>query len=144
MGKIKITKNLLDEYRKTKVEIPLLELELHDMWTTESGLGNSVILNGKDGSKKPETVVGFDQERYDRRKQILQYKKEKARTVEQWIDSIEDVETRMVFKMYYTKGLTFETISIKLGRIRNGNYNRSGDYIRMYIRDKFLKENEIF
>ena len=137
MGKIKITKKLLDEYRKTKIEIPLLELELYDMWTTESGLGNSVILNGKDGSKKPETVVGFDQERYDRRKEILQHKKEKARIVERWIESIEDVETRMVFKMYYTEGLGFEAISIKLGRIR------SGDYIRMYIRDKFLKENGI-
>lgn len=138
MGEIKITRKLLDEYRKTKIDIPLLEQELHDMWTTEIGLGNSVILNGKNGSKKPETVVGFDQERYDRRKQILQRKKEKARTVEQWIDSIEDVETRMVFKMYYTEGLGFEAISIKLGRIR------SGDYIRMYIRDKFLKKNGIF
>ena len=64
--------------------------------------------------------------------------------MERWIDSIEDVETRMVFKMYYTEGLGFETISIKLGRVRSGNYNRSGDYIRMYIRDKFLKENKIF
>ena len=126
MGKIKITKKLLDEYRKTKIEIPLLEQELHEMWTTEKGFGNSVILNGKNGSKKPETVVGFD------------------RAVERWIDSIEDVETRMVFKMYYTEGLGFETISIKLGRVRSGNYNRSGDYIRMYIRDKFLKENKIF
>ena len=137
MGKIKITRKLLDEYRKTKIEIPLLEQELHEMWTTEKGFGNSVILNGKNGSKKPETVVGFDQERYDRRKQILQHKKEKARTVEQWIDSIDDTETRMVFKMYYTEGLGFEAISIKLGRIRNG------DYIRLRIRDKFLKENNI-
>ena len=47
MGKIKITKKLLDEYRKTKIEIPLLEQELHEMWTTEKGFGNSVILNGK-------------------------------------------------------------------------------------------------
>ena len=137
MGKIKITRKLLDEYRKTKIEIPLLEQELHEMWTMEKGFGNSVILNGKNGSKKPETVVGFDQERYDRRKQILQHKKEKARTVEQWIDSIDDTETRMVFKMYYTEGLGFEAISIKLGRIRNG------DYIRLRIRDKFLKENNI-
>ena len=72
MGKIKITRKLLDEYRKTKIEIPLLEQELHEMWTTEKGFGSSVILNGKNGSKKPETVVGFDQERYERRKLILQ------------------------------------------------------------------------
>lgn len=43
MGKIKITKKLLDEYRKTKIEIPLLEQELHEMWTTEKGFGNSEI-----------------------------------------------------------------------------------------------------
>lgn len=134
---VKITKKLLDEYRKTKIEIPLMERELHDMWTTESGFGNSVILNGKNGSKKPEAVVGFDQERYDRRKEILRRKKEKARAVERWIDCIEDVETRMVFKMYYTERLGFEAISIELGG------NRSGDYIRMYIRDKFLKKNGI-
>ena len=137
MGKIKITRKLLDEYRKTKTEIPLLEQELHEMWTTEKGFGNSVILNGKNGSKKPETVVGFDRERYERRKLILQNKREKARGVERWIDSIEDVETRMVFKMYYTEGLTFEAISIKMGGVR------SGDYIRLKIRDKFLKDQKI-
>lgn len=137
MGKIKITRKLLDEYRKTKIEIPLLEQELHEMWTTEKGFGNSVILNGKNGSQKPETVVGFDRERYERRKLILQNKREKARVVERWIDSIEDVETRMVFKMYYTEGLTFEAISIKMGGVR------SGDYIRLKIRDKFLKDQKI-
>ena len=137
MGKIKITRKLLDEYRKTKIEIPLLEQELHEMWTTEKGFGNSVILNGKNGSKKPETVVGFDQERYERRKLILQNKREKARVVERWINSIEDVETRMVFKMYYTEGLTSEAISIKMGGVR------SGDYIRLKIRDKFLKDQKI-
>ena len=137
MGKIKITKKLLDEYRKTKIEIPLLEQELHEMWTTEKGFGNSVILNGKNGSKKPETVVGFDQDRYDRRKLILQNKREKARAVERWIDSIEDVETRMAFKMYYTEGMTFEAISIKMGGVR------SGDYIRLKIRDRFLKDQKI-
>lgn len=107
------------------------------MWTTEKGFGNSVILNGKNGSKKPETVVGFDQERYDRRKLILQNKREKARAVERWIDSIEDVETRMAFKMYYTEGMTFEAISIKIGGVR------SGDYIRLKIRDRFLKDQKI-
>ena len=66
MGKIKITKKLLDEYRKMlKRDIPLLEYELEEMWMTEKGMGNSVILNGKNGTKKPEVVVGFDQERYN-------------------------------------------------------------------------------
>lgn len=135
---MEVTRKMLEDYRKIKAEIPLLEYELKEMRLTDAGFGNTVILNGKNGSKKPETVVGFDQERYDRRKEILRRKKEKTRAVERWIDSIDDAETRMVFKMYYTEGLGFESISIKLGRIR------SGDYIRMYIRDKFLKKNGIF
>ena len=135
---MEVTGKMLEDYRKIKAEIPLLEYELKEMRLTDTGFGNTVILNGKNGSKKPETVVGFDQERYDRRKEILRRKKEKTRAVERWIDSIDDAETRMVFKMYYTEGLGFESISIKLGRIR------SGDYIRMYIRDKFLKKNGIF
>ena len=135
---MEVTRKMLEDYRKIKAEIPLLEYELKEMRLTDTGFGNTVILNGKNGSKKPETVVGFDQERYDRRKESLRRKKEKTRAVERWIDSIDDAETRMVFKMYYTEGLGFESISIKLGRIR------SGDYIRMYIRDKFLKKNGIF
>ena len=135
---MEVTRKMLEDYRKIKAEIPLLEYELKEMRLTDAGFGNTVILNGKNGSKKPETVVGFDQEQYDRRKEILRRKKEKTRAVERWIDSIDDAETRMVFKMYYTEGLGFESISIKLGRIR------SGDYIRMYIRDKFLKKNGIF
>lgn len=135
---MEVTRKMLEDYRKIKAEIPLLEYELKEMRLTDAGFGNTVILNGKNGSKKPETVVGFDQERYDRREEILRRKKEKTRAVERWIDSIDDAETRMVFKMYYTERLGFESISIKLGRIR------SGDYIRMYIRDKFLKKNGIF
>ena len=128
MGKIKITKKLLEEYRKMmKRDIPLLEYELREMRMTERGLGNSVILNGKNGTKKPETVVGFDQERYDRREQALQNKKEKAQAVKKWIEDIEDVCVRNTFREYYTNGRNWEQV----------------DYVRLTFRDKFLREQKI-
>ena len=37
---IKITKKLLNKYRKYKQEIPLLKEELEEMQTTDAGLGN--------------------------------------------------------------------------------------------------------
>ena len=40
---IKITRKLLDDYRKIKREIPILEIELEEMKTTDSGIGNSTI-----------------------------------------------------------------------------------------------------
>ena len=138
MGEIKITKKLLEEYRKMmKRDIPLLEYELREMRMTERGLGNSVILNGKNGTKKPETVVGFDQERYDRREQALQNKKEKAQAVKKWIEDIEDVCVRNTFREYYTNGRNWEQVAMKVG------YAGRADYVRLTFRDKFLREQKI-
>lgn len=68
MGEIKITRKLLDNYRKLKREIPVLGLELDEMMNGEAGLGNSTIFDYSTGFARPQSVVGFDQERYDRRK----------------------------------------------------------------------------
>ena len=137
MEEVKITRKLLDSYRKLKKEIPILERELDELWRTDKGMGNSVILNGKNGSKKPETIVGFDYEKYNRRKAILARKRKQAEAVEKWIDDIQDGQTRCVFKMFYQDGITWEKIATKIG------YSQSPDYPRLIIRDKYLKSQDI-
>lgn len=137
MEEVKITRKLLDSYRKLKKEIPILERELDELWRTDKGMGNSVILNGKNGSKKPETIVGFDYEKYNRRKAILARKRKQAEAVEKWIDDIQDGQTRCVFKMFYQDGMTWEKIATKIG------YSQSPDYPRLIIRDKYLKSQDI-
>ena len=91
MEEVKITRKLLDSYKKLKRELPVLEYELNELWMTDKGMGNSVILNGKSGSKKPETVVGFDYEKYNRRKKSLAKKKKQVAAIEKWIDDIPDL-----------------------------------------------------
>lgn len=134
---MEMTREKLDRYRKLLKEIPVLENELADLWLTEKGMGNSVILNGKNGSKKPESVVGFDCERYNRRKKALQRKKEEARAIREWIEAIEDGQTRCVFRMFYVDGMTWERIAEKTG------HSGSPDYPRLYIRDAYLKKCKI-
>ena len=90
MGEIKITRKLLDNYRKLKREIPVLSMELAEMEQGEAGLGNSTIFDYSTGFARPQSVVGFDQERYDRRKRTYEHKKEQAAAVERWIQNIED------------------------------------------------------
>ena len=104
---------------------------------TDKGMGNSVILNGKNGSKKPETVVGFDQEKYNRRKRTLNQKKVQAAAVEKWIDEIPDGQTRCVFKMFYRDRMSWEKIAAKTG------FSQSPDYPRLHIRDSYLKKRGI-
>ena len=137
MGEIKITRKLLDNYRKLKREIPILSLELSEMKNGEAGLGNSTIFDYSTGFARPQSVVGFDQARYDRRKHTYDHKMAQAAAVEQWIQSIEDGQTRYVFKAFYQQGMTWGKIAEKTG------YSQSPDYPRIMIRDKYLMQKQI-
>ena len=134
---IKVTREMLDKYRKLKQEIPVLELELMMMKNTEAGLGNSVILDGSTGYPSPQSVVGFDQKKYDRRRKTLEHKKEKVKAMDQWIDDIKDGQTRCVFRMFYKQGMTWKTIAKQIGMPHNE------DYPRVCIRDAYLKKMKI-
>ncbi len=135
---IKITKKLLKDYSRYKREISLVELELSEMLTSESGLGSSTINDYTKGYPIPQAVVGFDYELYERRKTILINKKAKVTAVEDWIENIEDAQTRAVFRMRYIHNMTWTKIANKLG------YGGNTDYPRLYIRDRYLKDNNIF
>ncbi len=134
---IKVTRKLLDDYRKIKWEIPLLETELKEMRETDSGIGNSTIFDYRTGQARPQSVIGFDWERYEKREAKLERKKEKSKAVEEWINNIEDGQTRCVFRMFYIDGMTWEKIAIKTG------YSKSPDYPRKMIRDDYLKKQKI-
>nr|WP_253293234.1 DUF2959 domain-containing protein [Blautia sp. MSJ-36] len=127
----------MDDYRKLKREIPVLSMELAEMKQGETGLGNSTICDYSTGFARPQSVVGFDQERYDRRKRTYEHKKEQAEAVERWIQSIEDGQTRYVFNAFYQQGMTWEKIAEKTG------YSQSPDYPRLMIRDKYLIQKQI-
>lgn len=102
MKEIKITRRLLDEYREMRKRhtIPILELELEEMKHGDNGIGNSTINDYRTGQARPQSVVGFDWELYEKRKKVLKEKKAKARAVERWIENIEDGQTRYVFKSF--------------------------------------------
>ena len=135
---IKITKKLLNDYVKYKREIPLLKKELEEMKTTEAGLGSSTIFDYSTGYPRPQSVVGFDWDLYDRRKKTLENKCLKVEAVEEWIGNIKDIRTRIVFKRRYIDRKSWVAIAKEIG------YGGNVDYPRLYIRDKYLKENEIF
>lgn len=137
VGEIKITRKLLDNYRKLKREIPVLSMELSEMKSGEAGLGNSTIFDYSTGFARPQSVVGFDQARYDRRKHTYDHKMAQVAAVERWIQSIEDGQTRYVFKAFYQQGMTWEKIAEKTG------YSQSPDYPRLMIRDKYLRKNKL-
>ena len=135
---IKITKNLLDECREMKKKrvIQILEFELQEMKKGDNGFGNSTIFDYRTGEPRPQSVVGFDWELYERRKKTLNSKKEKCKAVEKWINDIEDGQTRCVFRMYYIDAMSWLKIADKIKA--TGDHRE--DYARKCIRDLYFKK----
>ena len=131
---VKITRKLLDDYQKLKASIPVLEAELNEMQEGTNGFDHSVIRNYKNGEAIPQAVVGFDWPLYQRRTERLEKVKAQDKAVEDWIEAIEDGQTRCVFRMYYINGMTWGRIAQKTG------YSKSPDYPRKMIRDSYLKK----
>ena len=136
MKEIKITRKLLDEYRdmRKKRTIPILEMELEEMKQGDSGFGNSTVFDYREGYPKPQSVVGFDWPLYEHREAVINNKKAIVKAVETWIDSIEDGQTRYVFKCFYKDTMDWGKIAVKMG------YAESPDYPRLMIRDRYLKD----
>lgn len=134
---VKITGKLLKNYQKYKHEILFLEDELEEMLTSDAGLGNSVILDYQRGYPQPQSIVGFDFDLYEHRKGVLEHRKAQVKTVEQWIEGIEDGQTRCIFRMRYINGMSWVKVAEKTG------YGGREDYVRRVIRDGYLKKCKI-
>jgi len=134
---VQMTRERLEGYQKVIREIKILRLELDEMNTTDSGLGHSVIFDYRDGFPRPQAVVGFDGERYDRKRRLLDRKEAEAAGVREWIEEIEDAVARQEFKIYYIDGCGWAAVAKRIG------YRGNPDYPRLMIRDKYLKEKGI-
>ena len=134
---VKVTRKLLRNYQKYKRELPFLKAELEEMLTTDAGIGSSVILDYQTGYPRPQSVVGFDFDLYEHRKRVLERRKEQVKAVEQWINAIEDGQVRCVFRLRYINGMSWVKIAEKTG------YGGREDYVRLHIRDRYLKKCKI-
>ena len=61
-----MTKERLEAYRNNKTEILSLKYILNNRWQSETMIGNDVILDYSKGYPIPQSIVGFDQEKYER------------------------------------------------------------------------------
>ena len=74
---MEITKELLQGYRSKKAEIQELDYILKNRWRDEGMIGNDVIFDYSKGYPMPQSVVGFDQKKYERLQDRDQRRKER-------------------------------------------------------------------
>lgn len=105
---MEITKEALTSYQSKKAEIKELEWNLNNRWKSETMIGNDVIFDYSKGYPMPQSVVGFDHEKYEkqqerdlRRKELLEAE---CREIEEFVETIPDSVTRRIFRLYYLEG----------------------------------------
>lgn len=103
-----ITKELLQGYRSKKAEIQELDYILKNRWRDEGLIGNDVIFDYSKGYPMPQSVVGFDQKKYERLQDRDQRRKERleqeCEDAEKFVSSIEKSLERRIFQMYFIDG----------------------------------------
>lgn len=105
---MEVTKDLLQGYRSKRAEILEIDWKLKNRWKDEGLIGNDVIFDYRNGYPMPQSVVGFDQRKY-KRQQDKDYRrlgklKQECEMVEDFVDAIEDSQTRRIFQMYFMDG----------------------------------------
>ena len=103
-----MTKERLMAHRSNKDEILELSYALENRWKSETMIGNDVVLDYSKGYPMPQSVVGFDQGRYERaqdrdfrRKKKLEKECEEN---EEFVSKIKNPITRRIFRLYFIDG----------------------------------------
>lgn len=106
--RMEITKELLQGYRSKKDEIQELDYILKNRWRDEGLIGNDVIFDYSKGYPMPQSVVGFDQAKYERLQDRDQRRKEQleqeCEEIEEWVEAIPGSLTRRIFRMCFIDG----------------------------------------
>ena len=104
-----MAKERLEAYRNNKTEILSLKYILNNRWQSETMIGNDVILDYSKGYPIPQSIVGFDQEKYERLQERDLKRKERlekeCEEVEKFVEDIEDTQLHCIFRMYYIDGI---------------------------------------
>lgn len=133
-----MTKERLLEYRSKKAEILELEYILENRWKSDTMIGNNVIFDYSKGYPMPQSVVGFDHEKYERLQdrdleRKLKLKKE-CEEIEKFVDTIQDSMTRRIFKLYFIDGrkpVKQSEVAKKLYMSRSGVSKAIDRYLKM-------------
>ena len=103
-----MTRERLAMYRNNKAEILELDYMLQNRWKSDTMIGNNVIFDYSKGYPMPQSVVGFDQEKYERLQNRDLKRKEKLEAeceeIERFVENIKDSLTHRIFRIYYIDG----------------------------------------
>lgn len=129
-----MTKERLEKYKSCKEEIEELKYLLDHLGEGDTMMGNDVINDYQTGYPRPQTVVGFDHEKYERRRKRYEKRKleleKECEEIEEFVEAIPDSLTRRIFRMYFIMGQDQKTVARKVHLDRSRVSRKIDDYLK--------------
>ena len=130
-----MTKEMLQSYRSKKDEIAELDWVLRHRWQDEGLIGNDVIFDYSKGYPMPQSVVGFDQKKYERLQDRDQRRKERLEQecteIEAFVENIDDSLTRRIFRLYFIDGRRQKDVAKAVHMERSSISKKIDDYLQL-------------
>ena len=131
---MEITKEALQSYRSKRDEILELDWWLNNRWRSETMIGNDVIFDYSKEYPMPQSVVGFDQQKYERAQERDLRKKQgleqECAEIEDFIEDISDSITRRIFRMSFIDGRKQKDVAKAVHLDRSRVSRRVDDYLK--------------
>ena len=132
-----MTRERLVAYRSNKAEILELDYMLQNRWKSDTMIGNDVVFDYSKGYPMPQSVVGFDQNKYERLQDRDLKRKERlekeCEEVEQFVEAIRDSMTHRIFRIYFIDGrkaVTQRAVAKRVHMDRSRISRRIDDYLK--------------
>lgn len=133
-----MTKERLGTYRSNKMEILELDYVLNNRWKFDTMIGNDVVFDYSKGYPMPQSVVGFDQKKYERLQERDLKRKDRlekeCEEIEQFVETIQDSLARRIFRKYYIDGrksVKLENVAKEVCMSRSGVGKKIDRFLKM-------------
>lgn len=130
-----MTKKRLEEYRDDKKRIGNITYKLNHIKDGDNLVGNSVIKDYRTGYPRPQSVVGFDREKYEKEKARLEDEKarleRKCEEVEAFLDTVQESRMKDILEKYYKEGKTQEQVAEEMGLERSTVSKKISEYLQL-------------
>ena len=133
-----MTKERLMAYRSNKAEILELDYVLNNRWKSDTMIGNDVIFDYSKGYPMPQSVTGFDSDKYERLQIRDLKRKEKlekeCEEVERFVEEIPDSTTHRIFRIYFIDGrkaVRLREVGEKIHMGRSGVGKKIENYLKL-------------
>lgn len=142
-----MTKERLESYRSKVAEIRELKHKLRHLGEDDSMIGNDTIMDYRTGFPKPQSVVGFDQEKYNSKREsyqsLLDRLSKECAEVEEWINQLPDGnEIRRIFRMRYIDGMTQKKVGKAVHMSQSVISEKISNFLNSDKTDKKVRYNQ--